>query len=70
MQNLPTDSKDDSPQEHDSPYVAEASKTVNNLSNNTDRTGDDEHDSWSDFIDQDSTDEGHYDIGEGIQGIK
>lgn len=70
MEDLSTDSEDNSSQEHDGPDVLESSKTVNGLADDADGAGDDEHDSWSNFIDHNATDEGDDDVGEGVEGIK
>jgi hypothetical protein len=44
VQDLATDSENDSAEEHDGPDVLEPSETVNGLANDTDCAGDDKHD--------------------------
>jgi hypothetical protein len=45
MENLATDTEDDSAEEHDGPDVLKSSETVNGLADNTDSAGDNQHDS-------------------------
>jgi hypothetical protein len=70
MKDLAANSKDNSAQQHHRPDIGQPSKAVNGLPNNTDGTGDYEHDSGSDFIDHNASDERHDDIGEGIEGVE
>jgi hypothetical protein len=44
MENLATDTEDDSAEEHDCPDVLESSETVNGLADDTDGAGDNQHD--------------------------
>ncbi len=70
MKNLTTNSKNNSTQEHNSPDVRKPSNTVNSLANDTNDTGDNEHDSRADFIDHDTADEWYNDVGESIEWVE
>lgn len=70
MKDLTTDSKNNSAQKHNGPDVRKPSNTVNSLPNDTNDTGDNEHDSRPDFIDHDTADEWDDDIGEGIERVE
>ena len=70
MKNLPTNSKNNSTQKHNSPDVRKPSNTVNSLPNDTNNTGDNEHDSGPDFINHNTANEGYNDIGEGIEWVE
>lgn len=70
MEDLATDSEDNSTEEHHCPDILQSTKTVNGLPDDTDCTGNDQHDPRAHFVDHDTANQGDNDVGKCIKRIK
>lgn len=70
MEDLPSNTEHYSAQEHNGKHILQTSQTVNTLTEDANDTGDDHDDSRADFVNEHASDQGHDNVGEGIERIK